>query len=78
MSRPLEIWSRLVSVLAVTTGFRSGSTKTPVPSFILVVRAAIAIRMDRASKTGKAGSTPNSMWSHTQRDSKPSSSARWA
>ena len=78
MSRPFETTSSVPSAFAATVGFRSGSTMTPVPSLILVVRAAIAVRMPTASRIGKAGSTPRITWSHAQSDSKPSASARSA
>ena len=73
-SRPLEIWSMLASSLASTTGLRSGSTRTPVPSLIVRVRAAIAVSMVSESMIGKLGSTPSRTWSQAQSDSKPSSS----
>ena len=77
-SRPPEMTSRLPSALAATTGLRSGSTSTPVPSLIRRVRAATAPSMVIESRMGKAGSTPSSTWSHAQSDSKPSASARSA
>ena len=67
--RPFEIRSRLPSSLARITGLRIGMTRTPMPSLIVCVRAAIAVRIDRASMIGKLGSTPSRMWSHAQIDS---------
>jgi len=61
--------------LASTTGLRNGSTSTPVPSFIVEVRAATAVNVVSASSTGKGGSTPRKMWSQTQIESNPSASA---
>ena len=40
-----EMWSMVASSLARITGLRIGSTRMPVPILILVVRAAIAVRM---------------------------------
>ena len=51
--RPPEITSRLPRALAVTTGLRRGSTSTPVPSLILLVRAATAPRVVIESMMGK-------------------------
>ena len=68
--------SRLPSALAATTGLRSGSTRTPVPSLIVRVRAATAPSMVMESTMGKEGSTPRSTWSQAQSDSKPRASAR--
>ena len=51
----------LESCLASATGLRSGSTRMPVPSLILLVRAAIAVRMVSESMIGKCGSTPSRM-----------------
>ena len=76
ISRPLEITSSVPSVFAASVGLRSGSTSTPVPSRIRVVRAAIAVSVPTASRIGNDGSTPRITWSHAQSDSKPSSSAR--
>ena len=76
--RPPEITSRLPRALAVTTGLRRGSTSTPVPSLILLVRAATAPRVVIESMMGKEGSTPRRMWSQAQSDSKPRASARSA
>ena len=69
ISRPLEMWSMVASSLASSTGLRIGSTRMPVPILILVVRAAIAVRMISASWIGKFGSTPSRMWSHAHSDS---------
>src|SRR5690242_3792074 len=74
--RPPEITSRLPRVLAATTGLRSGSTRTPVPSLIVRVRAATAPSMVMESTMGNEGSTPSSTWSQAQSDSKPRASAR--
>ncbi len=74
--RPPEITSRLPRALAATTGLRSGSTSTPVPSLIVRVRAATAPSMVIESTIGNEGSTPSSTWSQAQSDSKPSASAR--
>ena len=70
MRRPFDIWSMLESCFASTSGFLSGKTSTPVPSLILLVRAATAVRSVNDSMMGKCGSTPSRIWSHTQRDSK--------
>src|SRR5712692_5908177 len=78
ISRPLETASSVPSAFAATVGFRSGNTITPVPSLILRVRAAIAVRVPTASRIGNAGSTPRITWSHAHSDSKPSASARSA
>ena len=43
-------------------------------SLIFFVRAAIAVSSVSESMIGKFGSTPSRMWSHTQSESKPSSS----
>ena len=43
---------------AATVGLRNGSTRTPVPSRILDVRAAIAVSVPTASRIGNDGSTP--------------------
>ena len=67
--RPLEMWSMVASSLARITGLRIGITRMPVPTLILVVRAAIAVRIVSASWIGKLGSTPSRMWSQAQSDS---------
>ena len=59
--RPSESWSMLDSCLASTTGLRSGSTRMPVPSLILLVRAAMAVSSVSESMIGKFGSTPSRM-----------------
>src|SRR6266849_2761179 len=64
--RPAASRSRLASSLASTTGLRNGSTSTPVPSLILVVRAATAASKVSESRTGKGGSTPRRIWSETE------------
>src|SRR5437667_3841391 len=74
--RPREMTSSVPSVFATTIGLRSGSTSTPVPSRIRLVRTAMAVKVTRASRIGKEGSTPRMTWSQAQSDSKPSSSAR--
>ncbi len=74
-SRPPAIKSRLDNSLASTTGLRSGKTKTPVPSLILLVRAATALNRVSESITGNGGATPRKMWSQTQTESKPRASA---
>ena len=53
VSRPLEIWSRLESCLASTTGLRDGRTRMPVPMRISVVRAATAVSTVSESRIGK-------------------------
>ena len=58
IKRPFEITSSVPSVFAATVGFRSGSTSTPVPSLIRLVRAAMAVSVPTASRIGKDGSTP--------------------
>ena len=77
-NRPSAIASRLANSLANTTGLRKGSTRTPVPSLIRLVRAASAVNRVSESSTGKGGSTPRMMWSQTQTESNPSASARTA
>ena len=52
-SRPSESRSMLESCFASTTGLRSGSTRMPVPSLILLVRAAIAVSSVSESMIGK-------------------------
>ena len=76
ISRPPDIWSMLEICLASTTGLRSGSTRIPVPSLIVVVRAATAVSSDRASMIGNGGSTPSRIWSQTHSDSYPKASMR--
>ena len=78
MSRPLEMTSRVPRALAATVGLRSGSTMTPVPSLMVRVRAAMAVRIPTESRMGKDGSTPRMTWSHAHSDSKPRASARSA
>ena len=51
----------LASCFASVTGLRSVKTSTPVPSLILLVRAAIAVSVVSESSTGKFGSTPSRM-----------------
>ena len=51
----------LASCLARITGLRIGSTRMPVPSLILFVRAAMAVRSVSDSMIGKFGSTPSRM-----------------
>ena len=53
VSRPFEIWSMLESCLASTTGLRDGSTRMPVPSRMVSVRAATAVSTDSESRIGK-------------------------
>ena len=43
MSRPWLIWSTVAASSARRSGWHSGSTCTPVPIFIRLVRAAIAL-----------------------------------
>ena len=57
--RPSESRSMHASCLARITGLRIGSTRMPVPSFILLVRAAIAVSSVKDSMIGKFGSTPS-------------------
>src|SRR5262245_15692361 len=78
ISRPLLMTSSVPIALAATVGLRSGRTSTPVPSLMVVVRAAMAVSVPIASRIGKEGSTPRITWSQAQRDSKPSASARCA
>ena len=40
MARPLDIWSSVATILAVTTGLRYGMISTDVPSPIFDVRDA--------------------------------------
>jgi hypothetical protein len=51
------------------TGLRMGITRMPVPTLILEVRAATAVRIVSASWIGKLGSTPSRMWSQAHSDS---------
>ena len=59
----------LESCLASVTGLRRGRTRTPVPTFKRLVRAAIPVSTVSESMIGKFGSTPSKMWSHTQTES---------
>ena len=59
----------LESCLASVTGLRRGRTRTPVPIFKRLVRAAIPVSAVSESMIGKFGSTPSRMWSQTQTES---------
>ena len=75
MSRPpLASWI-VAAVLATMAGSRIGSTRTPVPSMIRLVRAATQLSVVSASRNGNGRLAPRNRWSHAQTDAKPSSSA---
>ena len=71
INRPPDIRSRLAVVFASTTGFRSGSTKIPVPNDIRLVTVEIAASVDRDSRNGKGDLVPSRMWSQTHSESNP-------
>src|SRR5262245_27185944 len=73
-SRPSDSRSMHASRLARITGLRIGSTRMPVPSLILLVRAAMAVSRVKDAMIGKLGSTRARMWSQIQIGSSPSCS----
>jgi hypothetical protein len=75
MARPLEITSRLVTVLARSAGFRNNAAPTTAPSFTWVVRAATAERVVYASRQRPPGAAlPDMRWSPVKNESKPAAS----
>jgi hypothetical protein len=57
MTRPADRTSRVATVLAVTTAFRWGRTRTAVPRRIVVVQAAAKLKTVSGSRIGACGSS---------------------
>ncbi len=77
-SRPPEIWSRVVAILASTAGCRNWLHSTRCPTRSRSVRLNSAVASVQASSEEMSGTPGPYMWSYSHSEPMPSSSQRCA